>query len=293
MTTAGVRPCCSSFWATISFTLFTLSSTKFHHYIFPAVPALAMLVALVLDDALDREMPQPLPLFLLAAGFVAMLAWDLVDDPQILKNLFTYKYDREWNNDAWDAEFRSALMLACVPALVGALLMLFPNRKVRLGAFVSVVVSGVVLALFCLNVYMPRLSETWSQKGLWDYYYSVCKPTDGPPGGDSRKTYCEQRVISYKLNWRGETYYSANEVIPIRDDDDFDHFLEQVGDDTFYGVMEYGRYRGEFQRRLPAQFKDKACVVYNRNQKFVLAKVPCAEDDPERKDVESARRSGR
>lgn len=280
-------------WATISFTLFTLSSTKFHHYIFPAVPALAMLVALVIDDALDRDMPQPLPLFLLAAGFVGMLAWDLVNDPQILKNLFTYKYDREWNNDAWDAEFRSALMLAGIPSLVGALLLLFPNRKVRLGAFVSIVVSGVVLALFCLNVYMPRLSETWSQKGLWDYYYSVCERTDGPPGSDTRKTYCEQPVIAFKLNWRGETYYSANEVIPIRDNDDFDHFLKQVDKRTFYGIMEYGRYRGEFQRRLPAHFKDKACVVYNRNQKFVLAKVPCAEDDPERQAVEGPQRAGR
>ena len=195
--------------------------------------------------------------------------------------------DRGWSNEAWDAEFRQALMVAGIPALLGAILLLFPNRKVRLGAIGAIVLSGVVLALFCLNVYMPRLSDSWSQKGLWDYYYSVCEETEGQPGSDTRKTYCEQPVLSYKLNWRGETYYSANEVIPIRDDDDYDHFLTQVGERTFYGIMEYGRYRGEFQRRLPAHFKDKACVVYNRNEKFVLAKVPCADNDPERKAVDS------
>ena len=273
-------------WATFSFTLFTLSSTKFHHYIFPAVPALAMLVALLLDDALDREMPQPWPLFLLAVPIMLLLGWDLVDDPQILKNLFTYKYDREWNNAAWDAEFRRALYLVSAPIVLGGLLLLFRNRRVRIASVVAIVAGGAGLALFCLNVYMPRLSDTWSQKGLWDYYYAACTRTDGPPGSHPAKRYCEQPVVSYKLNWRGETYYSQNEVIPIRDDDDFDHFLSQIEDRTFYGIMEYGRYRGEFQRQLPAHFRNKACVVYNRNLKFVLAKVPCADDDPERKDVD-------
>jgi hypothetical protein len=93
-------------------------------------------------------------------------------------------------------------------------------------------------------------------------------------------------VISYKLNWRGETYYSQNEVIPMRDDDDFTHFLSTIEDRTFYGIMEYSRYRGEFQRKLPAKFKGKTCIAYDGNLKFVLAKVPCAPDDPERKPEE-------
>ncbi len=280
-------------WATIAFTLFTLSSTKFHHYIFPAVPAVAMLIALLLDDALDGELPHPWPLFLLAAPLIVLLGWDLVNDPQILKNLFTYKYDREWDNDAWDTEFRRALFAIGTPAVIGALLLTFRNRVVRRVSLVAMLGSGVALAVFCLNVYMPRLSETWSQKGLWDYYYSVCDRVEGPPGAHPPKRFCEQPVIAYKLNWRGETFYSQNEVIPIRDDDDFDHFVSQIGEETFYGIMEYPRYRGEFQRELPSELRNQACVVYNRNKKFVLAKVPCAPDDPERKDVEPVRGSRR
>lgn len=271
-------------WAAIAFTLFTLSSTKFHHYIFPAAPPLIFLVALTLDDAFDRDLPTPWPLYLVAIPLIAIFAWDLVMDPQILKNLFTYKYDREWNNEVWDTSFRWMLAFVTIPAVLGGSLLLVHNFVLRKLGVVVMVVSGIALAYFCLNIYMPRLSKTWSQQGLWQYYYGVCDEVDGPPGSDDRKTYCAQPVIAYKLNWRGETYYSMNEVIPIRDDDDFTHFVSEVGEQTFYGIMEYARYRGEFQRQLPARFKGKACVVYDENMKFVLAKVPCAPDDPERRD---------
>jgi 4-amino-4-deoxy-L-arabinose transferase-like glycosyltransferase len=44
-------------WFLFSFALFTFMGTKFHHYIFPAVPAIAMLVGIVLDELLEGEEP--------------------------------------------------------------------------------------------------------------------------------------------------------------------------------------------------------------------------------------------
>ena len=41
-------------WFLFAFALFTFMGTKFHHYIFPAVPPAAMLVGIVLDDMLGR-----------------------------------------------------------------------------------------------------------------------------------------------------------------------------------------------------------------------------------------------
>ncbi|MBX3262912.1 MAG: glycosyltransferase family 39 protein [Labilithrix sp.] len=41
-------------WFLFAFALFTFMGTKFHHYIFPAVPPAAMLVGVVLDDMLGR-----------------------------------------------------------------------------------------------------------------------------------------------------------------------------------------------------------------------------------------------
>ena len=41
-------------WFVFAFGLFTFMGTKFHHYIFPAVPPAALLVGIVLDEALGR-----------------------------------------------------------------------------------------------------------------------------------------------------------------------------------------------------------------------------------------------
>jgi 4-amino-4-deoxy-L-arabinose transferase-like glycosyltransferase len=275
-------------WATLAFTLFTLSSTKFHHYIFPVVPALAMLIAITIDDALDRELPHPWPLFFVGMGVFGIVLWDLLDNPEMLKNLFTYKYDRVWD-PTWNSGFRWAIFGVSVPAMLGVTLFLTRNRLVRRLSLAGIFVTGMAFAVFCLDVYMPGISSTWSQKGVWDAYYEQCTRTEGPPGTHRFKRYCEEPTIAFKLNWRGETFYTQNEVIPIRDDDDWDHFVEEIGDQTFYGIMEGSRFRGGFQSDLPARFKGKACMTYGENLKFVLVKVPCAEDDPHRVDKQAGR----
>jgi 4-amino-4-deoxy-L-arabinose transferase-like glycosyltransferase len=272
-------------WTIIAFTLFTLSSTKFHHYIFPAVPPLALLVALTVDDLLDREVPEPWPLYLIGAGIFALLAWDLIHDPQLLKDLFTYKYDREWNGEAWNSTFRTWLTLLSIPGGLGMLWLVARARAVRRAAVGLVFVTGLGMAVFGLDVYMPTISSTWSQKGVWDAYYQLCtrlEEDEEPPGADPKKRFCEEEAIAYKLNWRGETYYTQNEVIPLRDDEDWDHFVKEQGNEPFYGIMQRSRYQGAFKRALPNRWEGKSCMLYDGNIKFALVKVPCTEADKRR-----------
>jgi 4-amino-4-deoxy-L-arabinose transferase-like glycosyltransferase len=47
-------------WSVLGFALFTMMGTKFHHYVFPIVPPLAMVIGLLLDDLLD-EAPSAAP----------------------------------------------------------------------------------------------------------------------------------------------------------------------------------------------------------------------------------------
>jgi 4-amino-4-deoxy-L-arabinose transferase-like glycosyltransferase len=65
-------------WFLLGFALFSFMGTKFHHYIFPAVPPVAMLIGVVLDDALGTGplvSPRRLALYLagLGAGSAAMV----------------------------------------------------------------------------------------------------------------------------------------------------------------------------------------------------------------------------
>jgi len=62
-------------WFGVSFGLFSLSLTKFHHYVLPAVPAMAMLTGIALDRALPRDAPSGKRLlrYLGAVGLAALL----------------------------------------------------------------------------------------------------------------------------------------------------------------------------------------------------------------------------
>ncbi|MBH24900.1 MAG: hypothetical protein CMH57_10685 [Myxococcales bacterium] len=276
-------------WLVFSFSLFTLASTKFHHYIFPAVPAAALLVALLIRDLIrprSETGARPLSwvMYTSALALFALVAWDLIEDPQNLKNLFTYRYDRKWHTP-WNAEFQPALGVIASGALVGMLMLGARKLKLRRVGAGVVGVAAAAMLLFCLDVYMPTISSSWSQKGIWDTYYSVCERTEGPPGHDEKKRYCAEQVLSYKLNWRGETYYTQNEVIPIREDDEFDYFIRNNDGRPFYAIMERSRWNGEFKRKLPDPFKGKACAVHEDNIKFVLVRAPCGPGGPAKKDA--------
>jgi 4-amino-4-deoxy-L-arabinose transferase-like glycosyltransferase len=65
-------------WFVFAFALFSFMGTKFHHYIFPAVPPVAMLIGVVLSDMMgspskDDPARKPLFLFAMAAGLTLVV----------------------------------------------------------------------------------------------------------------------------------------------------------------------------------------------------------------------------
>lgn len=92
-------------WALCSFVVVSASSTKFHHYILPALPPLVALCALWLDAHLRAPRLSGLARggLLLAAVTLLWVGGDLTrpsaapaQGAQGWVNLFTYKYDRDW-----------------------------------------------------------------------------------------------------------------------------------------------------------------------------------------------------
>lgn len=272
-------------WFAVAFTLFTLSSTKFHHYIFPAVPALALLAALFVEDVLERRISGDSfwPLWVASVAIFCVVGFDLAVEPQNLKNMFTYRYDREWPAEAWNPGFVVALRAFVAVGAVGMLLLGLSRLKHMAAIGVLVLAfNGLGLAVWTLNVYMPTVAGTWSQKGIWDEYYARCTLIEPPPGTTWLKQdrYCLESAISYKLNWRGETFYTQNEVLPVRDDDEWNYFVEQNDGRCFYAIMEHGRV-GTFRNALPAAQRASVQVVYDGNIKFALVSANCpAEDQP-------------
>jgi 4-amino-4-deoxy-L-arabinose transferase-like glycosyltransferase len=96
-------------WFLFAFALFTFMGTKFHHYIFPAVPPVAMLLGVLLDDVLgDKPLVKrgSLPMYMLGLAISAAVA--------------TYGFARLWDGGIWGtSKSHASLSLALVIAGLG------------------------------------------------------------------------------------------------------------------------------------------------------------------------------
>lgn len=296
-------------WFAVTFLLFTLSSTKFHHYIFPAMPALAILTALFIDRLIDDKGWLPRLVVVVGVFFFATLSWDLHEDPQHVRNLMTYKYDRPmpqhlpidpeakvskrkdtytWEESAFwrhsTPTLRAILSTKAfkyenwIPfiAIFGFLgLGLFFVAKHRRKGLIALALLSSMFAMWSLNYYMPTLSPHWSQKYLFDSYYDSCELVPNPEEvqaaytpllpeglahsafGYYNKRVCKEDVISWLITWRGETYYSYNELQPItKEQPQFMPYLETRNHgEKFYALMERGKMSG-FKSKLD-RYSDK------------------------------------
>ena len=280
----------------VTFTLFTWSSTKFHHYIFPAVPAMAIVTALFIRH-LVKESGWTLR-FATIVGIVFMFAvgWDMKADPQNLRNLMTYKYDRPmptslpidaeakinatsettwgesyfWKHTSEPLQtilttklFRYETFIPVIILLSAIMLSLFFVAKTRMVGLVGLGLTSSALAAWSLSYYLPMLTPHWSQKYLFDAYYDTCNQL--PESEYVREAYepllekvglgavsdylrsepkriCEEDILAWLITWRGETYYSYNELKPIAKKEHFLPYMEQMnGGRKFYVITEKGR----------------------------------------------------
>jgi 4-amino-4-deoxy-L-arabinose transferase-like glycosyltransferase len=268
-------------WLAVDVGTITLVNTKFHHYSLPALPAIAILAALFLDDVLTS----PRRWHAIALGLVAVpvtfaCAHDLAAYPPRFLWMFDYDYvlvpgtGRPWplttiygnryeygpllwvlgmvgtaavaaltvavarrhaaaaaSSDeseappslgsvyALAAAFVVALGIAIaagpstphgaaptispwlwlVPAVPMLVALGFVARSVRLGVVAPIAVAGVLYGAFLVDRYLPDLGPHWSQKHVIASYYAH---RSGP----------EEPLIVYNLYWRGENFYTRNEV---------------------------------------------------------------------------------
>ena len=179
-------------WALWSYLLFSLMRTKFHQYIFPALPPLSLLIAFWIRWCAPKLRPRS-ALLILALFIVS--AHDLGSQPQRLVNLFTYKYDRDYPREL-------APRLFLVPLFITLGLALLYQWRRRATQIARPLMFGApLLALWLSHHHFNMLSQHWSQGWVFETFYEERK--DAEP------------LYAYQLNWRGETFYSRNHVLQI------------------------------------------------------------------------------
>ena len=155
-------------WAICSMAVFCLVQTKFHHYILPAVPAFAILIAFFLDDVLARRERLHLLWAALGIGIVLLVTRDLMWEPDRWVELFTFRYDRPWPSaEPWSIDpsdgFLALGILASVALAAAALW--------RRAGVVALAAAGLAICTWALQVYMPIAGEHWGMRDAIHRYY--------------------------------------------------------------------------------------------------------------------------
>jgi 4-amino-4-deoxy-L-arabinose transferase-like glycosyltransferase len=116
-------------WVAFSFWLLASSATKFHHYVFPILPGMAILLALFIDRLWQDGPAEHAVSLLFGLVLFILVGKDLAETPKNFTDLFVYNYDRSYPSE-----------------LVTKPIALFPSRSLWIGDMVTV--SLLALGLY-------------------------------------------------------------------------------------------------------------------------------------------------
>ncbi|MFH1130866.1 MAG: glycosyltransferase family 39 protein, partial [Pseudomonadota bacterium] len=157
-------------WLFSTFALFALSVTKYNHYILPVIPPAAILVALWLDDLLEKKAPGVMVCLLVGVSVLLFVSIDLVVQPAHWVWMYTYLYDSNWAKGVPDGWQIPAYAIAS-----GIILFLLFWPRARKLAVWSLVGITVVFGGYVLNWHQLGCSKHWSQKQVIANYYKMRK----------------------------------------------------------------------------------------------------------------------
>jgi 4-amino-4-deoxy-L-arabinose transferase-like glycosyltransferase len=242
-------------WFAATFVLFSITITKYHHYVLPAIPPAAILCALYLDDLIAGKV-RGLPVALLAAACVlGIVTYDLVKYPARWVWMYTYLYEPVWSQGvprglpilAWGIASGVAIALMFVPRL----------RAVAVWATAAL---AVALGGWTLNWYQLKVAPHWSQKGTIASYYKLRKNA-------------EEELVAWQFNWRGETWYTAGEVVVAKslDNTAIVQYLNERKGRRFFFITERARFPS-LRSMLPTpRGQQTLAIVDDTNIHYVLA----------------------
>ncbi len=259
-------------WFVAAYAVVSYSMTKFHHYILPAIPGLAIVLGCFLDELWTRrDFRRGRLAALIGIPLLLLVVQDLVNAKnasQLFLWLFSYDYVHSPSGRPWPEQLNFSTPLIVFGVLFATATAGLAFRKLVRPAIVGLCGLSVVFTWFLLDVYMVKVAPYWSQKDGVAAFYKHRRST-------------EEKLIAYQMYWRGETFYTKNEIYegPMEDRTVFDMEAadEKLGDwikshrgRRVYFIYERGR-QGHLQNLLPPEARSSFSVIYDTNNKFSVA----------------------
>jgi 4-amino-4-deoxy-L-arabinose transferase-like glycosyltransferase len=268
-------------WSALAFILVGSSATKFPHYIFPALPGLAILMGFFIRDLWDEGIPKHAVSLVLGFILFVLVAKDIAAGPlptgrdyvgipiytsgmKIFTDMIAYNHDRPYPIQlitqpllkGWGAmNLRSALsQFFTVGAVLLGAAALWRSRLALYSLFSAL---AVVWALWFSWGHWVDLSHHWTQRDLFFRYYDNAKP--GEP------------IVAFQMDWKGETFYSRNTVKQIKQENKLPDYLALPG--RKWALVEQGQ-RLRLLQQIAQQGGHQVRVWdQNLNAKLVLVSV--------------------
>ncbi|MCG5054291.1 MAG: glycosyltransferase family 39 protein [Myxococcales bacterium] len=259
-------------WFVSAYAVVSASMTKFHHYILPALPGLALAIACFLDDIWDRGRLVGAKLVpMVGLPLLALVTWDLTRSQNAAQRfvwLFSYDYVNDPGGRPWPPALDYRAPLLAFGMLIGAATLALAWPRVRRYGAVALCSVAVIFTYFLLDVYMVEVSPIWSQKELMATYYRERRGPDEP-------------LIAWQMYWRGETFYTQNEIyegpaeqrtvfLGNRNAEDLQAYLGRNRGKRVFFVVERARF-DRIKALLPEGARATVQVRHDRNNKFLLA----------------------
>ena len=226
-------------WALVTYVLMSLSATKYHHYIFPAVPPLAILVGLFLDRLLREGAGEHVPALAAGAALVSVVGHSLWMKPQSFAHLFVYNYERPYPDRELAAlhpgvrlgpflfSLATRPVVSALSAAAGVGLALGILGRTARGAVAALAAAALALSLWLSFVHWPELSPHWTQRDLVASYLRERRSPD-------------ELLVAYYMNWRGEVFYGRNRVEEVMSDERMREVAARPG--RLWVLVEKGRH---------------------------------------------------
>jgi 4-amino-4-deoxy-L-arabinose transferase-like glycosyltransferase len=255
----------STLWLGFTFLLMGSSATKFHHYIFPFVPPIAIAIGLFVDKLWEEGIEAHALVLLFGIPLFVLVGKDLVATPKDFTDLFVYNYDRpyplkevvERELSIFGRRFDVHDILRTGMVITGVVSGAFALFRSKVGMFTSGLAGVAAFALWFNWFHWVDLSHHWTQRDQFWRYYSMRRP--GEP------------IASFLMNWRGETFYSRNTVKQIKDNANvgMSNYAAQGGRE--WSLVEHNRL-GILKNAVGAD-KTVTLIDPDLNVKFVLVTI--------------------